>query len=171
MAKYVKCPRCDLNYILEGEDYCAVCKAELKIGPSLLYGDEDDLEEEKLCPHCKSVNIPISEEYCENCKDSLMYEPESSLDPDSDEKWRDYLDEDEKEEFSNSAETEEEMISLSQIKEEVGDEFGDDEEEEEDEEEYNEIDKDDDFNYDVTEEDFIDDEEDEDADEDEDDDF
>ena len=41
MAKYVKCPRCDLNYILEGEDYCDVCKAELKIGPSLFYDDED----------------------------------------------------------------------------------------------------------------------------------
>ena len=28
--KYIKCPRCELNYILEGEDYCHVCKSEMK---------------------------------------------------------------------------------------------------------------------------------------------
>ena len=27
---FVKCPRCDLNYIRRGEEYCEVCKAELK---------------------------------------------------------------------------------------------------------------------------------------------
>ena len=30
---YIKCPRCELNYIKRGEEYCAVCKAELKKGP------------------------------------------------------------------------------------------------------------------------------------------
>ena len=28
--KYIKCPRCELNYILENEDYCHVCKSEMK---------------------------------------------------------------------------------------------------------------------------------------------
>ena len=50
MAKYVKCPRCDLNYMLKGEEYCDVCKAELKLGPQLLFAlDEDEAGEgEKL---------------------------------------------------------------------------------------------------------------------------
>ena len=37
MAEYVKCPRCDLNYMLKGEEYCDVCKAELKKGPTLIF--------------------------------------------------------------------------------------------------------------------------------------
>lgn len=27
--KYIKCPRCNLNYIIDGEEYCAVCKSEI----------------------------------------------------------------------------------------------------------------------------------------------
>ena len=58
---YIKCPRCELNYIKEGEDYCDVCKAELKLGPQLLFAgdDEDDEfnEERELCPVCKQNYI------------------------------------------------------------------------------------------------------------------
>ena len=36
--KYIKCPRCELNYILEGEDYSHVCQSEMK-NHSI---DEDD---------------------------------------------------------------------------------------------------------------------------------
>lgn len=163
MAKYVKCPRCDLNYMLEGEQYCDVCKAQLKIGPSLLFGDEDDIHEEKLCPICKNVNIPIADDMCENCRRALKYdiEPDSDLDIENDDKWRDFLDEDEKEEISNSGENEEEMLSLSKIQEEEAESL--DEEfdyYEEDEEEFVEDEKDD-FNYDVDESDFEDTDEDE----------
>ena len=35
--KYVKCPRCDTNYMAEGEPYCDVCKADLKIVPQIKY--------------------------------------------------------------------------------------------------------------------------------------
>ena len=31
MGKYVKCPRCELNWILEENEYCDVCKAELGV--------------------------------------------------------------------------------------------------------------------------------------------
>ena len=41
--KYIKCPRCELNYIKAGEDLCPVCKSELKLGEAL----HDDLE---ICP-------------------------------------------------------------------------------------------------------------------------
>ena len=52
---YIKCPRCDLNYIREEEEYCDVCKAELKFCPQLIFAvDEDEVEMgEKLCPFCK----------------------------------------------------------------------------------------------------------------------
>ena len=43
MPEYIKCPRCELNYIKKGEQYCQVCKAELKLGPQLMFAvDEDD---------------------------------------------------------------------------------------------------------------------------------
>ena len=38
---YIKCPRCELNYIKRGEEYCAVCKAELKKGDEVVYSSED----------------------------------------------------------------------------------------------------------------------------------
>ena len=54
MAKYKKCPRCELNYIHKDQEYCDVCKAELKKGPQLIFAvDEDDETETMvLCPIC-----------------------------------------------------------------------------------------------------------------------
>ena len=42
MPKYKKCPRCDLNYILEEEEYCKICQEELR-GIS---HNTEDLDEE-----------------------------------------------------------------------------------------------------------------------------
>ena len=28
--RLIKCPRCELNYIAEGEGYCKICKREMK---------------------------------------------------------------------------------------------------------------------------------------------
>ena len=47
MPKYVLCPRCELNYIQEGEEYCDVCKAELKKGPQLVFAVDDEEEQER----------------------------------------------------------------------------------------------------------------------------
>ena len=45
---WVKCPRCELNYIREGEEYCEVCKAELRKGPELLFAiDDEDVRSER----------------------------------------------------------------------------------------------------------------------------
>ena len=54
MAKYIKCPRCDLNYMLDTEKYCDACKAELGLGPKLVFAVDDEDEEDKtvLCPDC-----------------------------------------------------------------------------------------------------------------------
>ena len=45
MIKYVKCPRCELNYIdPEKQEYCDVCIAEMK-GNKLQFADFDDDDE------------------------------------------------------------------------------------------------------------------------------
>ena len=47
MGAYKKCPRCDLNWIKQDEDYCPVCKAELKMkGGIHLLEDDENTEEE-----------------------------------------------------------------------------------------------------------------------------
>ena len=35
--KYKICPRCELNYIIEEENYCNVCKAELGLVERIFY--------------------------------------------------------------------------------------------------------------------------------------
>ena len=30
--KYIKCPRCELNYIVKKDKFCEVCKQEMKAG-------------------------------------------------------------------------------------------------------------------------------------------
>ena len=44
--QYVKCPRCDLNYIPKSEKYSNVCKRAL----GLIVPDEDDITDLELCP-------------------------------------------------------------------------------------------------------------------------
>lgn len=42
MVKYIKCPRCELNYIdSEKQEYCDVCLAELQ-GSKLKFADIDE---------------------------------------------------------------------------------------------------------------------------------
>ena len=62
-AKYVKCPRCDLNYMLEGEEYCDVCKAELNKGPKLIFAvDEDEEPEPARKPWKKGFSTTIEDD-------------------------------------------------------------------------------------------------------------
>lgn len=102
MVRYVKCPRCELNYIdAEKQEYCDVCIAELK-GRKLQFADLDDeifeevdgeLEQYELCPVCGVNKIRYGEKMCEACKKESEYEEEEELDPDKDEEWKNYLDE------------------------------------------------------------------------------
>ena len=57
--KLVKCPRCDLNYILEGEKVCKVCQREMK-------GDsrEDEIE---LCSICNEEPALPGKDVCLFC--------------------------------------------------------------------------------------------------------
>lgn len=161
MPKYIICPRCELNYILEGESYCDVCKAELKIGPQLMFSATEEVVEQILCPICKVKYINEDEEMCAKCRENLEYERASSEeDVDKNDDWRQFLDEDEK--AVPTIEGEEEML-LSQIEEE---EALNDMEEDEDIDPYtnekiskNKKSDDDDFEYvKIDDEDFEDDE-------------
>ena len=64
---YKKCPRCELNYILDTEQYCKVCLVDMgKIaGAPLEDMDDEDL---KLCPECGENYLEEGEELCYACR-------------------------------------------------------------------------------------------------------
>lgn len=159
--KYVKCPRCDLNYIdPEKQEYCDVCLAELQ-GAKLKFADLDDEEEEKteLCPVCGVNYMRFGEKMCDECKKNSEYEADADIDPDKDEEWRNYLDED--------ADTIEEEPPID-----IGEDFDDDFEDDEfEDDEYRGEDEDDDLDLPDGDIDYDDEDEDEDDEDDEDDDF
>ncbi len=166
MAKYVLCPRCELNYIQEGEEYCDVCKAELKKGPQLVFAvDEDEQETMELCPKCRQNYLKLGEDVCEECAKKHRYEAEADNDIDeNDEGWKDFMDDTEED---GDKEEDEAMLSLSRLVEEEGDELFDDEEEEDDL--VSDSVEPDDFEIpDIDESDFEDDEEEDEEDDDED---
>ena len=144
--------------MLDTEKYCDVCKAELKLGPQLIFAVDDEVEtSEKLCPVCKRNYISDDEDMCEQCRDDHKYDTvPDDIDIEKDEEWRNYLDDDEKDM------PQEDEISFSQLAdEEKGDElFRDDEEEDEVAEPVD--DEPDDFDVDIDEKDFEEDDEEED---------
>ena len=70
----VKCPRCDLNYILEGEKLCKVCQRELK-------GDNWGNEVE-LCSICNEAPALPGKDVCLFCLKEMN---KSNSTPDDDE--------------------------------------------------------------------------------------
>lgn len=164
MVKYVKCPRCELNYIdEEKQEYCDVCIAEMK-GNKLQFADLEDedyeeldteLEQTELCPVCGVNRIRPGEKMCESCKSQQEYEEEADVDIESDEEWKNYLeeeddgdltvDEDLQEEIEEefAAEEEEEFTSEDELFDEDVDSLSELEDDEYDEDD--EDDDDDDF--------------------------
>ena len=97
MIRYIKCPRCELNYIdPEKQEVCDVCLKELKGIPS----DMDEIDEEEdlateLCPVCGENMMRPGEKMCEECRKKAEYEEEpDALDDEDDAEWREYLDDD-----------------------------------------------------------------------------
>lgn len=168
MVKYVKCPRCELNYIdEEKQEYCDVCLAELK-GNKLKFADLDDddyeeleadAEQTEICPVCGINHIRYGEKMCEACKKESEYEEEEEVDIDKDEEWKNYLDEEEDGDLTIDDETlEEELEAEMDEEEEEADESDDffdddplsdfDDEDFDDEDEDDEDDEDDDEDFD-----------------------
>ena len=126
MVRYMKCPRCELNYIdAEKQEYCDVCLKEMKG----IRTDADEIEEEEaaelpteLCPICGENMMRAGEKMCEECRNRSEIEEEPNPEEDDDE-WREYLDDD--------------TDDLDDEIEDIGETFDEEDlEEEEEEEEY-----------------------------------
>lgn len=166
MVKYVKCPRCELNYIdEEKQEYCDVCIAEMK-GNKLQFADLDDeeleeldaeLEQGELCPVCGVNVMRYGEKMCDACKKENEYEEEEDIDIEKDEEWKNYIDEDDDADLTIDDET---------LQEELDAELAEDEQEEVNEDDF--FDEEMESLSELEDDDFDDDEEDE---EDDDDDF
>ena len=61
---YEKCPRCELNYILDGGKLCSVCKKEV-CGES----ERDDVPE--MCSECGENPAVVGRELCASCMKEL----------------------------------------------------------------------------------------------------
>jgi hypothetical protein len=165
MVRYIKCPRCELNYIdADKQEYCDVCVAELK-GNKLQFADFDDedydeidadLEQTEICPICGTNRMRYGEKMCDACKKESEYDEEEEVDIDKDEEWKNYLDDDDDTDLTIDDET---------LQNELDEEFADDEEEEGDNSD--ELDDEDvDSLSDLEDEEFDDDEDDDDDDDD-----
>ena len=161
---YVRCPRCELNFILKKEKLCSVCKAELS-AKGEDYIDELDLE---LCPICKTNYIQPDEVMCASCmkERSLDNELHGSVDHNDD--WDAYINRDEDEYIAPDEETGD-MAVVSSLDDDddlldtedlaFGDEEPDEDEEENEEEpededdDLDDIDEDDDEDYDFDDDD------------------
>ena len=150
---YIRCPRCELNYILKKDKFCQVCKMEMKALGTL--GAEDNLDLE-LCPICKVNYINSDEDICAQCaKEKENEEGEISSNKKYDSEWGDYSNQDE-DNSSFQSEENDDIVSISNLEDtsltdeemelditDEEDEIGEDEENLDDEDE--EFNLDDDF--------------------------
>lgn len=79
---YIKCPRCQLNYINEEtEQFCKVCLVDM----GKIQGQPElELEDEyKLCPECGENFLEEGEEICYSCRLERMKRGEDKAEDDS----------------------------------------------------------------------------------------
>lgn len=64
-----KCPKCELNYIREGEDFCEVCKREMKRAQAHIRHAEEEGEDDEviLCSECGEAPVVRGGELCIAC--------------------------------------------------------------------------------------------------------
>lgn len=154
MAKYKKCERCELNYILEDEDYCKVCKQEMKLEKG---DDDEDLE---ICPICGVNYMPVNQVKCDECAKKKVNDNDETIVEDEDDSLNSAID---YSDTSMQADNDIEIISLSELEDEEDDDDIDDSFDDDDDglfgkagDEDNSA-SDDDFDY-VDPDDFTDDE-------------
>lgn len=170
-VEYIRCPRCELNYINKKDKLCKVCEAELASKGNREVTDEE-AKEMNLCPICKKNYLIDDEEICSECaiEKSLLEETRNLSEDDQSfdndertENWRQYVENDDAElpedEFGDmtSITTEDDVLDEEDINlddEEFDEEF-EDELKDEFEDEFN-----DDFDEEYDDEDELDDEKD-----------
>lgn len=138
MVRYMKCPRCELNYIdAEKQEFCDVCLKEMKGLPM----DIDEIEEAEndmpteLCPVCGENMMRAGDKMCEECRKKAEYEEEEPNPDADDDEWREYLDDDTDSDID------------AQLGEEFEGEFDEELEEEEEEEEFENEEEEEDLEY------------------------
>lgn len=102
---YIRCPRCEINFIQKKDKYCSVCKAEMEAKKD--YVDDLDLE---LCPICKINYIQPDEIMCASC---LKEHPNEDGELSSD--WDDYMVRDDEEDIVTAEDETGEMASVTDI--------------------------------------------------------
>ncbi len=64
-----KCPKCELNYVRDGEEYCEVCKRELKRTQARGRHTDDDADDDEvvMCSECGEVPAVRGGDLCPSC--------------------------------------------------------------------------------------------------------
>ena len=164
------CPRCELNYIKKADQYCNVCKKDLK----LIEASEDDIGDLELCPFCKINFVQSDEEACDSCRQELGIDKSEEDDDREVSDWHKYIDDDDSDEDDDDIPNElaDDVYDHDELEETAGIvddfDFGDDSAKEDFSYEDEDVD-DDDEDFDIF--DDSDDDDDEDDDEDDGDDF
>ena len=83
MAKFKKCPRCELNWIKEDEEFCEVCRAQLN--------NEVDIFQE-ICPMCEVNFIEQGKKYCKECEEILKQSKKKKSSREYEDKEKDDID-------------------------------------------------------------------------------
>ncbi len=73
---FIKCPRCELNYIREEEQYCSVCKREMK-------GESHD-DPFELCSICNENPVMPGKDVCLMCYKEMNQQQGLRVDADDD---------------------------------------------------------------------------------------
>ena len=87
---WILCPRCELNYIKKADQYCDVCKKEMK----LIAANDDDIGDLELCPICKINFVQSDEEVCDSCKQELGIVADEDAEDREISDWHKYIDDD-----------------------------------------------------------------------------
>ncbi len=107
---YKRCPRCELNYIKKGEEYCSVCINEMNSRNDSLNCDV----ELELCPICKINYINEDEIMCASCAAEREAEGADIDDIDINE-WNEYVNEEGIEDDNEEEENLGPMASIGDI--------------------------------------------------------
>lgn len=89
-VEYIRCPRCELNFIDKKDKFCTICKMEMQAKGSNI----DPEAEMGVCPICKTNYIADDEDMCAMClKEKELADNLAGL-VDPDEHWKTYIEND-----------------------------------------------------------------------------
>ena len=145
---YIRCTRCELNYITKAEKFCSVCKKEMQVGGGDLV-DESELE---ICPICKINYIQPDEIMCPTCYAERASDP--NFDGEEDSEWDQYINRDEEDMISDNPD--EELGDMASVKD-LDDDDDDDYDDFDDDDDLGVVMDDDDYDLDDDDDDLDDD--------------